>query len=157
MQEKSDSTRPWKDTAMTVCACGSLSALDMCCLLIDVGHRCVITLTRILIICLTAGSYTVWDIVHTRSGPMCTNCAFLTSSSCIPISLHGQSDQYSTHFIASFLPNIPILSVLTGDTNQRPGSSCSSLPAKLSLSLQLQLAHTKLSTCLVKISSLEAL
>lgn len=160
MQEKSDRVRPRKDTAMTVCACGSLPALAMCCLLIHVGHRrSQLALSQGFYLLVWLQDCTQFGSLYTHTaGRVCTHWAFLTSTSCIPgMSLYGQSDQYLTHFIPSLFPNIPTLSALTGDTKQRPGSSCWSPAAIFSLSLQLQLTHTKLSTCLVRISSLGAL
>lgn len=144
-------------------ACGSLSALAMCCLLIHVCHRrsqlesshkdfsylsdCRIVHSS------DRCTHAQWpECVHTEHSwhppPVSQSCPYMVRVIDTP---HISLQAFFQTFPAS------LLSALTGDTKQRPGSSRSSPPAVFSLSLQLQLAHTKLSTCLVRISSLEAL
>lgn len=152
---------------MTLCASGNLLLHSGHLLL---THTCrsltlrVSALTWTSLLSLIAGLYAVqasycMSVICVLEC-VCSHKGFLTATSSVPgMSLYGQSNQYDTCFMASLLQNIPALSAPTGDTKQRAGSSCSSPPANFSLTLQLQLqlAPTKLSTCSVRISSLEAL
>lgn len=88
---------------------------------------------------------------------LCTYRGFLTSTSCVPsVALYGQNDMRHASSRA-FFKTLPPSLLPAGDTKQKAGSPCSFPPARFSLSPQLQLTPPKLSTCLVRISSLEAL
>lgn len=139
----------------------SRSAPAICCLLIHVGHRrsplaSSHRLRRLVGLRTVFATYCPWII--SALGCACTHKGSLTSTSFVPgVSLYGHSVQYDTCFIASLSTNIPALSSPTGDTKQRAGSACWFPLATFFLSLQRQLALTKPSTCMVRISSLEAL
>lgn len=171
---------------MTPCACGSLSLRSRHVLL---THTCraqahgVSALTRTSPLRLIKAQHTVLGVgalvhledtqecpcayrnTHIRS---CTYTRFLTCTSPAPsVALYGQSDQYSTCFIASPLANIPALSSCfpsIGDTNQWAGgprllflSTNQNVPPHSPQLLQLWFIQTKFSTSLVRTTSLEAL
>lgn len=105
MRDESDRARRWKDMAMTAFVAASLPCVAYSQKSFVDAHETHKTLTRISLIGLIAGLYTV-RVTYTHN--MCTFRAFLTSTSCVPVmSLYGQSDQYSTCFIGALLQTFP--------------------------------------------------